>query len=308
MGTRYALVVGLLLGGALGCTPERESVVLPGGSEVYIVFVESDLNGRICDTCMNKMQFQSPCDDGKFTFIWDDVMPALFRAAARRAVDIRRRGDKFAMEIYALKQNMGNPEMILRRGTGEIGKEPYLAYDRRRQREDLWKKWLEGAREAHRAIVAKGNNELHDVINSVTFLMDIMNTRQGVFDKASVGRVIYVDDMLHYNARGDTNAPAGLFNFAVRFSRAQFVRNVEERGTLYGSHRLDQKLAGSTKLEVYSVRVRRCETERLDGDGGPDYAEAYSESARAWRSVFHKLGARKVELNLTSLEGIIPEN
>jgi hypothetical protein len=273
-----AALVAALAGCRVGPLPDQ------GPVEQYVVFVEADYP-------LGSAAQAGACYQWKHQEA-SQALGTLVDSLFARSVAALNAGRRPAVEFYALNQN------VTRLGTSESWRLDGLRSDydveraSRRFREELLDSYESLLR-------ARTGTDLNDVMNSIDF---IRSKRDAWFaaDTGAVVRVIYLNDLVHYNTNQSTDAASGQFNFSESYSFRVFQHNVEQ-GYLWDprSTRLVD-LAGETGFEVFSIPLPRCVDEPWPGGDPPNFDQLYPPVNQVWHKVFSGLGADEVLLGLTS--------
>jgi len=247
-----------------------------GCKEKYIVFVQSDLSDR----------FES--DAKNFNSIWGTHIPTLFKRVAKK--------EDVCIEIYPLCHETANANSMLIFNSASL--KDKMEYDKGKKRKEA----EEQARRMHASILANHNNQQQDIIGSIALLM----AKKDASLEIDRTKIIYISDMIHYNTAIDqTDSEKGLFNFESFYSLGIFERTIQQ-GFLYGrtGNKIKiKRLVDDNKkqiLEIYSVY--------LPPGKRPIPAEVLVKTPEVWRDLFKALGASTIRLNLSLLDGVLPEN
>ena len=275
----------ILLAMALaGC--KRETQRASGGArsagDRYVVFIEADFR-------LDRASPAWPCYAQKRERLAAALRP-IVDTLFRRVVRARSAGRDISVEFDAVngtRSRIGGSEGWLSTNGPMYG--PQLLRQQNRAFRDV--------QDSLDLVLTSGHETgLHDLFNTINFLR---SSRSTLFNPAMTHRtvVIYLDDLVHYNAGVDTDAKSGRFNLSDTFSLRQFVDNVQHQQLSSPTDTL-VNLAGEVPFAVYSVRIPRCPEEPWPGGVTPNF-DASSESVQsAWEGVFTQLGANPVQLGL----------
>jgi hypothetical protein len=280
------LAVASLLALLGGCRPDAPGAASP--LEQYVVFVEADY--PLQNVAQGGDCYRRKHQDAA------SILGVLVDSLFARSVAAFNAGRNPSVDFYVLNEN------ITRFGTsqgwnlGNLRSDYDMTRTSSRFKEELLADY-------ENLLRSGSGTDLNDVIKSIDF---IKGKKDAWFaaDSETVVRVIYINDLLHYNTNGRTDAASGQFNFSDSYSLELFQHNVEQG---YLSDPAASKLtdiAGETGFEVFSVVLPRCPDEPWPGDDQPDFEQFYPAVNQVWNRVFRSLGADEVTLGLTSSSAV----
>ncbi|HEX2218015.1 MAG TPA: hypothetical protein VHG35_04380 [Gemmatimonadales bacterium] len=244
----------------------------------------------------------NPCGRQKFEAVWGPAgMQPLIQRIAERYAAVQDSSLTVDAQVFTLNANPGALASFTDLSPAWAdGRQLRMPSSRDYAIEDITAE----LQTRHRGVLADA--EQRNLQNVARGVLALVNGRSQFFGAGTrTVRVVFLSDMLHYNAGArDTDVERGRFNLADEYSRDLFAHAVSE-GTLPPSMPLTD-LGPDIRFEVYSVRVPRCTNEPWSGGTTPDFPEIYGAVDQIWYDVFTRLGADRVELGRTSVDGIVP--
>lgn len=269
------------------CDPNAPATSAPK-HEQYVVFVGADF-------ALGSAAVSPECSREKHETA-SRILKSLSDSLFARSASLVRAGGKPVVEFYALNEHVTPLGSSDEWNTTELRTDYDIERAGRLFHEALLAKY-------EQVLMNRSGTDLNDIIGSVSF---INGKRSAWFHSApgSAVRVIYVNDMLHYNTNQSTDSGSGQFNFADAFSLSQFQNNIRQ-GFLWDPQRTRLgDLAGAGDFQVFSILLPRCADEPWPGGQAPDFKQLYPSVNQSWDDVFRALGADDVALGLTSAGGV----
>lgn len=256
-------------------TPKEKPI---GRRDRDVIFLQSDFG-------------DSTCRGEAFEEMWKDVMPQLAQLEFRRARSRRERGDTLIIDVYAV----GNRVEKLRRLPHSSDNPPT---PRIPPGDRAWlsqqQSWQAKTRVAHEKYVGSGDAGLYNLFEVIRILLA---SPRNYLEPSTETRLIFVGDMIHYDAGLVIDANAGQSNLFIQHYRNRFATDVAERR--FDTAGLDT--IRNTTFSVYGIMVPRCPSmPRSNQAMSSDYQQVSRELWPIWTELFRALGAKDVQFGLNS--------
>jgi hypothetical protein len=146
--------------------------------------------------------------------------------------------------------------------------------------------------EKHEAIL--GDPDKAKVQNIRDSIEVLENLTKGDLKEASIIKVIYLSDMIHYDTTGITSDEEDQFNFMVPYSLELFDKKIRVQGMLKNDYKLESLLTNDSKQSLYIFTVSLpCDRKPLS------YPRPKLDAV--WQTVFTKIGARPEHISLNHI-------